>query len=86
MQSLSLSAGLITLDLEKQKLFNQGQINAASNRVTDINNLHIFGIYNRNDFRVNKDVTSEYNRLRDSSCFMPLDIVNISTCCFCLTV
>ena len=86
MQSLSLSAGLITLDLEKQKLFNQGQINAASNRVTDINNLHILGIYNRNDFQVNKDVTSEYNRLRDSSCFMSLDIVNISTCCFCLTV
>ena len=34
--------GVITFDLEKKSLFNQGEANVAISKVTEINNLHSF--------------------------------------------
>ena len=70
-QGLSLNLTVFSFDLEKQKLFNQGQIYVALSRVTDIKNLHLIGTCNRNAFQVNSNGTSECNRLRGSSYFIP---------------
>ena len=70
-QGLSLNLTVFSFDLEKQKLFNQGQIYVALSRVTDIKNLHLIATCNRNAFQVNSNVTSECNRLRDRSYFIP---------------
>ena len=56
----------------------------ALSRVTDIKNLHLSGTYNRNAFQVNSNVTSEYNRLRESICFIPCSTLNVNS--NCLTV
>ena len=61
-QGLSLNSAVINFDLEKQKFFNQGQMYVAFGRVTNINNLHLIGIYDRNAFQINSNVTSEYSR------------------------
>ena len=37
--------GVITFDLEKKSLFNQGETNVALSKVTEINNLHLFICY-----------------------------------------
>ena len=55
-------------------------------RVNDLSNLHLIGTYNLNAFRVNNNLASEYNRLKDNSCFIPLDIVNLSNCCLTVTL
>ena len=52
--------------------------------VRDIKNLHLMGRYNRNTFTVNSYVTLKYNRLQESSYFLPLNKVNIKR--NCLTV
>ena len=78
-QSLSLNSAIISFDLKKRKSFNQGQMCVALSRVTDIKNLHLIGTYNRNAFQVNNNVTSEYNRLRDSSSFIPCSILNMNS-------
>ena len=58
-QGLSLNLTVFSFDLEKQKLFNQGQIYVALSCVTDIKNLHLIGTCNRNVFQVNSNVMSE---------------------------
>ena len=49
-QSLSLNSAVISFDLQKQKSFSQGQMYVGLNSVTDIKNLHLTGICNRNAF------------------------------------
>ena len=75
-QGLSMNAGVISFDLERQRSFNQGQMYVALSRVRGMNNLHLIGTYNRSAFQVNSNVTSEYNRLRESSYFVPLSTVD----------
>ena len=49
-QGLSLNSAVINFDLEKQKLFTQGQMYVALSRITDIKNLHLIETCNRNAF------------------------------------
>ena len=52
---------------------------AALSCVTDIKNLSLVGLYNRNAFQVNNNVTSEYYRLRDSNYFIPCITLNVNS-------
>ena len=61
-QSLSLNAGVISFDLERQRSFNQGQMYVALSRVKDFENLPLVATHNRNAFQANINVTLEYNR------------------------
>ena len=36
-------------------------------------------MYNQNAFQVNSNVTSEYNRLWDSNCFIPWSTLNVNS-------
>ena len=67
------------LGFGKQKLFNQGQMYVALSHVTDIKNLHLIGTYNQNAFPVNSYVTSEYDRLQESSYFIPCSTLNMNS-------
>ena len=78
-QGLSLNSAVISFDLVKQKSFNQGQMYVALCRVTDIKNLHLIGTYNRHAFQVNSNVTSVYNRLCDSSYFIPWSTLSVNS-------
>ena len=83
-QGLTLSKGVVSFDLEKQKSFNQGQMYVAISRITNINNLFLIGEYSPNAFKVNTDATVEYNRLRCDSAFEPCQ--NIAVDEYSLTV
>ena len=85
-QGLSINAGVISFDLERQRSFNQGPMYVALSRVRDMNNLHLIGTYNRSAFQVNSNVTSEYNRLRESSYFVPLSTVDTNSNCLTVTL
>ena len=52
-QGLSLTEGVVSLDLESQKCFNQGQMHVALSRITSIN----------------ESSKREHARLRTESCF-----------------
>ena len=75
-QGLSLNAGVISFDLERQRSFNQGQMYVALSCVKYIENLHLVGTHNRNAFQANINVTLEYNRFWESNYFVPLNTVN----------
>ena len=80
-QGLSLNAGVISFDLERQRSFNQGQMYVALSRVKDFENLPLVGTHNRNAFQANINVTLEYNRFWESSYFVPLNTVNKNSNC-----
>ena len=40
--------------------------------------MHLIGTYNRHAFQVNSNVASEYNRLRDSSYFIPWSTLSVN--------
>ena len=79
---LSLNAGVISFNLERQRSVNQGHMYVALIWVRDIKNLHLIRTYNCNAFQVNSNVTLENSRLRESSYSVPLNTVNKN----CLTV
>ena len=62
-QGLSLSDGVISYELQRQKSFNQGQMYVAMSRISKLENIHLIGNYNRNSVRVNKSAKKEYERL-----------------------
>ena len=51
----------------------------ALSHVSDIKNLHLIGTYNQNAFPVNSYVTSEYDRLQESSYFIPCSTLNMNS-------
>ena len=79
---LSLNAGVISFNLERQRSVNQGHMYVALIWVRDIKNLHLIRTYNRNAFQVISNVTLENSSLRESSYSVPLNTVNKN----CLTV
>ena len=83
---LSLSKGVVSFDLEKQKSFNQGQMYVAISRITNINNLFLIGEYSRNAFKVNTDATTEYNRLRCDSAFEYCENIAVNECSITVTL
>ena len=58
----------------------------ALSRIRDMNNLHLIGTYNRSAFQVNSNVTSEYNKLRESCYFVPLSTVDMNSNCLTVTL
>ena len=53
-QGLSLSDGVISYELQRQKSLNQGQMYVAMTRISKLENMHLIGNYNRNAIKVNK--------------------------------
>ena len=62
-QGLSLSDGVISYELERQKSLNQGQIYVAMSRISKLEKMYLIGSYNRNVIKVNKSAKKEYERL-----------------------
>ena len=53
-QGLSLTDGVISYELQRQKGLNQGQIDVAMTRISKLENMRLIGNYNRNAIKVNK--------------------------------
>ena len=62
-QGLSLSDGVISYELQRQKSLNQGQIYVAMSRISKLEKMYLIGSYNRNVIKVNKSAKKEYERL-----------------------
>ena len=62
-QGVSLSDGVISYELERQKSLNQGQIYVAMSRISKLEKMYLIGSYNRNVIKVNKSAKKEYERL-----------------------
>ena len=60
-QGLRLISAYISFDLEKQKLFNEGQMYFDLSRVSSIDNLFFVGRYKCNAFKVNEN-SFEYKK------------------------
>lgn len=61
-QCLSLCAGVIRFDLERQRSFNQGKMHVDRSGVRDIENLYLIRTYNHNAFQSNINVRLECSR------------------------
>ena len=46
-QGISLAEGVVSFDLEKQKSFNQVQINVALSKISSMNKMYLIGLYNK---------------------------------------
>ena len=68
-QGLILTEGVVSFDLESQKLFKQGQMYVALSRITSINELYLIGKYNKAALEVKESAKREYERLKTDSCF-----------------
>ena len=68
-QGLSLIVGVVSLNLESQKSFNQRQMYVALSRIASINELYIIRKYNKTAPKVNESAKRVYERLRTESCF-----------------
>ena len=53
-QGFSLAEGVVSFDLEKQKSFNQVQINVALSKISSMNKMYLIGSYNKSALKVNK--------------------------------
>lgn len=60
-QDLRLISAYVSFDLEKQKLFNEGQMYFGLSRVSSIDNLFFVGRYKCNAFRFNEN-SFEYKK------------------------
>ena len=47
MQGLSLAEGVVIMNLEKRKSFNQGQIYVALSGISSMNKIYLIGSYNK---------------------------------------
>ena len=77
-QGLSLSDGVISYELQRQKDFNQGQMYVAMSRISKLENMHLIGNYNRNAIKVNKSAKKEYERLYSACLLSPLSFPKAS--------
>ena len=71
-QGLSLSKGVISFTLNRQKAFNQGQMYVALSRITSLSNLYLIGKYSRAAIKVNNAAKVEYDRLRNERKMVPV--------------
>ncbi|CAB4039510.1 ATP-dependent DNA helicase PIF1 [Paramuricea clavata] len=65
-QGLTLENVVVSLELNKQRSFNYGQINVALSRATSLQGLHILGEIQSKHIKANPKVHEEYERLRNS--------------------
>ena len=78
-QGLSLQSAVISFDLRNQKSFNAGQMYVALSRVTSLKKLYLIGNVSTNAIKVNKDVSKEYQRLREQSMFKPSAPIEVAS-------
>ena len=64
-----MAEGVVSFDLEKQKSFNQGQINVALSKISSMNKMYLIGSYNKAALKVNESAKKEYERLRSEGLF-----------------
>ena len=62
-QGLSLSDGVTSYELQRQKSFNQGQMYVAMSRISKLENVLLIGNYNRNAIKVKTSAKNEFERL-----------------------
>ena len=72
-QGLTLDNAVISFQLEKQKIFNYGQMYVALSRVKTIDGLYCIGNYNSAAIRCDPKSLLEYEILRESSRMRPID-------------
>ncbi|CAB3998256.1 ATP-dependent DNA helicase PIF1 [Paramuricea clavata] len=65
-QGLTLENVVVSLELNKQRSFNYGQIYVALSRATSLQGLHILGEIQSKHIKANPKVHKEYERLRNS--------------------
>ena len=53
-QGFSFAEGVVSFDLEKQKSFNQGQINVALSKISSMNKMYLIRSYNKAALKVNE--------------------------------
>ena len=66
-QRLNLNEGIINFQLQRQKSFNQGQINVGLSRVKLTEGTHLIGKYSSSAIRINSSAKKEYDRLQTES-------------------
>ena len=59
-QGLSLNDRVISFDIQRQKLFNPGQIYVALSRITSMDKMHLIEKFNKRAFKVNLSAKEEY--------------------------
>ena len=74
-QGLSLSDGVISYKLQRQKSFNQGQMYVANIFYVF---MHLIGNYNRDAIKVNKSAKKEYECLYSKCLLSPLSFPKAS--------
>ena len=75
-QGLTLPNVIVSVELQKQRCFNFGQLYVAFSRVKSLRNLHISGYVNERIMRADPNVTNEYQRLKINR---SLDITKVKT-------
>ena len=66
-QGISLSKGVISFDVHKQRPFTQGQMYVALSRVTKLGKMYLLGQYCSSAINVDENARREYERLRTQS-------------------
>ena len=66
-QGISLSEGVISFDVHKQRSFTQGQMYVALSRVTKLAKMYLLGQYCSSVINVNENARRKYERLRTQS-------------------
>ena len=77
-QGISLDRAVVSFELNKQKCFNNGQMYVALSRVTSLRGLFIVGEITPSAIRVDKNVTLEYERMRNACKVKPLHNTGIT--------
>ena len=71
-QGLSLHCGAICFfSLQRQKLFNQGQMYVALSRVRSLEDIYLIGKYTPSAIKANQATKEEYERLIKENIFTP---------------
>ena len=86
MQSLSLSEGVISFDLHRQKSFNPGQMDVALSRITSMYRVYLVGTCSEKAIKENSTEKKEYQRLRCESKHVTLPFISVSEITFSITL
>ena len=85
-QGLSLQERVLSFDLIKQKLFNQGQMYVALSRITSKDRFYFIGKCSKTSVKVNISVKNEFERLRGEYKLSPASVMLLSESSFTLTL
>ena len=57
---MSLNEGVISFDIQRQKLFIPGQMHVALSRIRSMDKTHLIGKFNKKAFKVSLSAKEEY--------------------------